>query len=394
MNGRPVRYRELALFNRALAEMLRSAVPLPVALARASAEVAGRGPRQLLAEVERAARDGASLAQALEPHRDRLPELYLRMVAAGSAAGNLAEVLAQFAAYAESRLAFERKMGEATAYPKLVLAFFAPILVLLVFVVGPELMRMTERGGMVPGSPGLSPGQYGALKSILAAVDAASTWAVANPIGAAGIAGIALFGVPALLRAVAGRRLRAAFGRLRLSLPFVGPIAYHGTLALILRGLGSLVRAGIPLPEALRLAAAATALPAARASLERLSARTADGERLSDGLGTEPFFPPYAAWLLAKDEGGPEFASALGDAADHYEARMESRVEALKILVLPTAEVILGLVVLGCYFTFVLPVIAPPRDREHWQWSRLSGPQEYVQDWVGYLRDGECVRKK
>lgn len=357
-------YEDLALFNRQLAELLRSELPLPQAVANLAREVRSPSFAAILASMRRALEDGADLRQALEPHRAQLPEIYVRMVEAGAQSGNLADTLDNFADYAESRLTFARHIREATAYPLLTLAFFIPILLVLLYYVGPELSQVRERetGWFSRWESPAPTWLQRWMKRTLDASHAVSEQVAAAPAttcaGAAAILLVAGLGLRLALRAA---RVRYWLHALTLRLPVLGPIHHYARLGLILRGLGAMLKSGMSATTALELAAASMDNTVARRSLEDLARRARDGQRLSDAMANDPFFPPFVSWLLARDEGGPRFPATLAQVGEHYRGRLERRSEAIKLLILPTAEVLLGLLVLLAYATFVLPFMGAYR---------------------------------
>src|SRR5919206_2927171 len=130
--------REVALLTRELATLLKAGLPLDRALAMIVEMTEHAQVRKLIERLLMAVRNGASLTQALEPERDRLPPIYVGMVSAGEAGGSLPEVLGRLADALEQSEALKETVRSALAYPALVLIVAIGSLAVLLTVVLPE----------------------------------------------------------------------------------------------------------------------------------------------------------------------------------------------------------------------------------------------------------------
>src|SRR4051812_14689509 len=136
--------REVALLTRELATLLKAGLPLDRALAMI-VEMTEHAPvRKLIGRLLLAVRNGASLTQALEPERDRLPAIYPGMVSAGEAGGSLAEVLGRLADALEQSESLKETVRSALAYPALVLIVALGSLAVLLTVVLPEFRPLLK----------------------------------------------------------------------------------------------------------------------------------------------------------------------------------------------------------------------------------------------------------
>src|SRR5207249_4790396 len=139
--------REVALLTRELATLLKAGLPLDRALALIMEMTEQVQVRKFIERLLLGVRNGASLTQALEPERDRLPAIYLGMVSAGEAGGTLAEVLGRLADALEQSETLKETVRSALAYPALVLIVAIGSLTVLLTVVLPEFRPLFESSG-------------------------------------------------------------------------------------------------------------------------------------------------------------------------------------------------------------------------------------------------------
>ncbi len=318
--------RQLALFHRSLAELCRSEVPLGRAF-RVIEEDVGRGrlraaARGLAEDVER----GAPLAEAYRKRAADFPPLYAALVEAGVSSGDLPGALEEVARHAAFRADVRARVRQALFYPLVTAAFVVGIGAVLLFRLGPaeHLGRLDELAVLFGGDPR-------ALER--------SRLVLMAGLGIAGALAASLFVWRVLLR------------------PAVGRHADHASLATTM---AACLRRGLPLGPALDLASGAADDPELRGRVEEMARAAREGLGLSASLERTGVYPPSLIWLVTSAEGGGGgiVAAALDDIARIYREKLEAATERLTTLVGPTAEIILGLMVLGMALR-VWPTLAP-----------------------------------
>ena len=163
----------------------------------------------------------------------------------------------------------------------------------------------------------------------------------------------AVLGGRRLARTERGRRLVA---RLLLRIPLLGPLRLKGLLAEWCRTLGTLLRSGVHLEEALALMARATADPLLAEEAHRLLRAVREGRALTATLARSGLFPPMLAQMLAAGEETAALDEMLLHVAGHYDAEVEGAVDALVALLEPALIVVIGVVLGGVLVAMYLPM--------------------------------------
>lgn len=294
---RPATSRRLAVVFRSLASLVAGGVPLDRAL-RATAQVASGELRGVIEGADARLRAGCGLADALEASR-RVPTLAIGMIRAGERAGGLPAALEQVALHLENDARLAAQLRDALAYPVLLLCLGGASVVIVVAVVLPRFAAMlSDAGGTLPASTRL----------LLSLSGLSSRY---------GLVGL----VVALPLAVAAAGwLRSAEGVLRqdrmlLTVPVLGRVRHEIATARFCQALGSMLRAGMPLPVAIGSAAEAGGDRAVGERLGRVRDRVVRGEPFARSVAAESALSPAAVQLLEVGEQGGRVAELSARAA-------------------------------------------------------------------------------
>ena len=132
-------------------------------------------------------------------------------------------------------------------------------------------------------------------------------------------------------------------------------------LATFTRELASLVKAEIPIDEALRIVAVQPMLPARiRQITNRSLERVLQGEPLSNALAAEgTAFPDYYVRLIKAGEASGAFADVLGDLAKVVERAAETRSRVGSALVYPAVLLFAAAVAMTVILTVLIPTVLP-----------------------------------
>jgi len=333
--------KQIALFTRQLATMLRAGLPLLQSL-----DVAIRGAGQsalaaLLADVRQAVARGESLHAALARHPRQFDALFCNLVRAAEEAGMLDIMLERIALYREKSLALRGKVRAALAYPCAVVLVAIIVTVVIMLWVVPAFEQMFQ--------------QFGAELPLPTRI----VMATARLLGQQGpwlLLGTLVSGV---LAALAWRRylpLRLAAQRLSLSLPLFGTLLRQAALARWSRTFGTLFGAGIALVEALEtVSGAAGNVVYADASLAVRDA-VRNGASLHAAMQATGVFPDLAVQMTAVGEEAGALDAMLARIADLNEREVDDAVTALTSLMEPVIMAVLGVVIGGLVVAMYLPV--------------------------------------
>ncbi|RYB04088.1 type II secretion system F family protein [Lichenibacterium ramalinae] len=318
--------KELRAFTVELATLTLAELPLDEAMRSVAGPgakpKAGRLARSLLADLL----GGAQLSEAMARHPRSFPPDYRAIVGAGEAGAALPRVLGELAEALARRVEVRGKLLAAMVYPAILLAMSLASVGVIVAVLVPNLTPIfTDAGLPLPGI----------LGTLVAARDASgAAAAVALAVGLA-LAGLARAGTRDPM-------VRLAADRLLVRLPVLGAFLTAGEAARFLRGLGTLIGAGVPMMGALRIA---LDLVANRDLARRYAAsleRVPNGESLTASLGDAALVPASALRFVALGEETGRLGPMLSKAAGLLEGDQQRAIDRLLSLLTPVMTLAVG----------------------------------------------------
>ncbi|MCU5783211.1 general secretion pathway protein F [Alcanivorax balearicus MACL04] len=330
---------EQALVTRQLATLLKSGLPVEQALSAVAKQAANPRVERIMMAVRAKVLEGFSLARALAEFPRAFPEMYRATVAAGEQSGHLEQVLEQLADYLETRHDTGRSVSQAMIYPAFIMVFSMVLIGFLMTFVVPKMVAVFEnRDQKLPAI----------TEVVIWLSDFSRDWGwlvVLVVIGA-----ITLFA-----RALREPGFRLRVHRRLVNIPLVGTMLRASDAARLASTLGILGRSGVPLVDALFIAAQVVGNLAIREAVKNAAARVREGGNLSRALDKSGFFPPMLVQMIASGETSGELDHMLTRAADYQERELNSTVSTLVGLLGP----IMLLVMAGFVIMIVLAVMLP-----------------------------------
>lgn len=331
---------ELALITRQLATLIGSGLPIEKALAAVAEQAEKPRLRGLMLALRAKVLEGHSLAAALDDFPRVFPELYRTTTAAGEQAGHLEPVLERLADYAESRQQLRQKVTLALVYPLLLTVVAVAIVIGLLTYVVPQVVQVfTSSGQTLPW-----------LTRALIALSAALReygWLLLMGLG---------LGLASLIYSLRRPGPRRQAHRLLLRLPLLGRLTRGLNSARFARTLSILSGSGVPVLDALRIAAQVIANLPMRAAVERAAVRVKEGGTLSDALAESRYFPPMVVQLIASGEASGRLEAMLERAAQQQERETETLIAALLSIFEPVLILLMGAIVLTIVLAILLPI--------------------------------------
>lgn len=331
---------DLALVSRQLSTLLAAGVPVVEALAAIGDQSDRPVVTQVLSHVRDRVTQGTPLADAFADYPTIFPEIYVGMVRAGEAAGALDLVLERLATYTEAQTRLNAKMRNALAYPVLMTLVSGGIVAFLLGFVVPRVTRIfADQKQTLPFLTRLLLGISNTVS--------AYWWVIA----------ILLLG--GTLWFLAARRRpawRLWFDRQLLTLPVIGPVMTRIAIARGARTLATLLGNGIPLLQALDVAAGVAGNRALAAAIEDARTAVREGQSLAMPLRQSGLVPSLVTHMIAVGERSGELEAMLGKVADAYEAEVESLLGTLTAVLEPITIVVMGGVVLFIVLAILLPI--------------------------------------
>ncbi len=333
---RAVRSREVLLFNQELAALLRAGLPLAEALAIMVERMENRTLRLSVEAILAEVRAGAPMSAAVKRH-SFFPGVYSACLQAGETSGDLAGMLSRFTDSMRVAVKAQSNLTAALVYPAFLLAALLGTAAFLLLGVVPNFIPFFA--GFDQELPALTMVLLGAAEFLRDRF-----WWVAAGLAASG----AVF-------AAWSRTKRA--GRLRdrwvLRLPAVGEVLRLYAMSQFSRALGTLLAGGMPLANAIPVAAGGIGNRHLRSSIEPTARQVREGRSFVDALAETGEIPGFALQLVRVGEGAGDLARMVTAIADFNDEAIENRMTVLLSLLTPVVLVLLGgfvaLVLLAIY---------------------------------------------
>jgi type IV pilus assembly protein PilC len=339
--GGSVGSKDIALFTRQLATMMKAGVPL-----LQSFDIVGKGATnpavaKLLLEIKTDVETGSSLAAAFRKFPLHFDNLYCNLVQAGEQAGILETLLDRLATYQEKTLAIKSKIKSALFYPIAIIAVaFIITAVIMIFVIPAFKQVFTSFGADLP-APTLI-------------VMAISDWFVAYWFIIFPVIGGSIYGfLEAWKRSLA---VQIVMDRLMLKAPVFGHLVRISTIARWTRTLSTMFAAGVPLVEALDSVGGASGNYVYAVATKQIQNEVSTGTALTVAMQNANVFPTMVLQMCSIGEETGALDAMLGKVADFYEAEVDDAVEALSSLMEPVIMVVLGTLIGGMVIAMYLPI--------------------------------------
>ena len=339
--GGSVGSKDIALFTRQLATMMKAGVPLLQSFEIVSKGASNPAVQKLLLDIKTDVETGSALATAFRKFPLYFDNLYCNLVQAGEQAGILETLLDRLATYQEKTLAIKSKIKSALFYPIAIIAVaFIITAVIMIFVIPAFKEVFTNFGADLP-APTL-------------VVMAISDWFVANwyiifPVVGGGIYGF----LEAWKRSIA---VQVFMDKLMLKAPVFGHLVRISTIARWTRTLSTMFAAGVPLVEALDSVGGASGNYVYAAATKQIKAEVSTGTSLTVAMQNANVFPTMVIQMVSIGEETGALDGMLGKVADFYEQEVDDAVEALSSLMEPMIMVVLGTLIGGMVIAMYLPI--------------------------------------
>ncbi|HLS86722.1 MAG TPA: type II secretion system F family protein [Burkholderiales bacterium] len=339
--GGKVTEKDLALFTRQLATMMKAGVPLLQAF-----DIVGKGASnpavaRLLFEIKTEVETGSSLAAAFRKYPLYFDNLFCNLVQAGEQAGILETLLDRLATYKEKILAIKSKIKSALFYPVAIIAVaFIITAIIMIFVIPAFKSVFTSFGADLP-APTLL---------VMAISDYfVEYWYL--------IFGVTIGGVWGFLEAwKRSLSVQIFMDRMSLRLPIFGDVIRKSTIARWTRTLSTMFAAGVPLVEALDSVGGASGNYVYLVATKQIQTEVSGGTSLTVSMQNANVFPSMVIQMCSIGEETGALDAMLGKVADFYEAEVDDAVEALSSLMEPLIMVVLGTLIGGMVVAMYLPI--------------------------------------
>jgi type IV pilus assembly protein PilC len=332
--------REFLVFNQELATLLKAGMPLVQSLDLLKRRVETPLFRTVLDDVHEKVRSGTALSDAFAAHGDRFPRVYTASLLAGERSGNLDAVLRRYVEYAKVIATVKSKTRSALIYPAILVVLALGLISIIVLKVVPAFADFyTSFGAELPLVTRIILGVSNFVRSqfllvlfaVVGSVVGFVTW-VKQP----------------------GQQARA--DRIMLKAPMLGPIAAKFATSQMARTLATLLGGGLPLVNALEIAAKSVGNQYMAAQLGIVNTRVREGESFATALEARGVFPEVAVKMAEVGESTGALQEMLNTVADFYDEEISMNLERFVTLVEPALLVFMGLVIAGLLLALYMPL--------------------------------------
>jgi len=339
--GSRIKPKDIAVFSRQLATMLKSGVPLLTAFQIIASGVKNPRMRTMVEKIRAEIEGGGSLYEALNAHPVQFDELYTNLVKAGESAGVLDTILDEVASYKERIESIKGKIKKALYYPIAVIGVAIIVSSILLIFVIPTFENIFQSFGAE-------------LPAFTKAIISASRWLRANGI-------LVFVGIIASIIAFIMFKKRSKpfahwIDRASLKVPIVGDILEKSAIARFCRTLAITFAAGVPLVEALQIVAGATGNAVYNSAASRIREDVAVGHQLQLAMQQTNVFPSVVIQMASIGEEAGSLDEMLLKVAETYEEEVNNSVDALSSLLEPLIIVFIGVIVGTMVIAMYLPI--------------------------------------
>jgi type IV pilus assembly protein PilC len=338
-----VKQQEIIIFTRQLATMVDSGLPLLQCLDILAEQTEDPKFAKILLAIAAAVEGGETLSESLSRFPRVFPELYVSMIRAGEASGDLDGVLLQLAQYMEEIQDLKRRVRGAMVYPVVSLVIILLIAAGLLLFVVPQFEKIfQEMGAQLP-----APTQI-----LIATSNALRGW---GSVVVVGVSAAVFFGLKVYNRTESGRY---NLDRLKLRIPVFGLLLRKVSVSRVTRTMSTLTRSGVPILQALEIVEATAGNEVFSRVIREAGSCVRNGEALADPLARSGEFPAMVTRMIGVGEKTGALEQMLTKISDFYDSEVKAMVDNLTSMIEPVLLVLMGIVVGGIIIALFLPIMS------------------------------------
>lgn len=331
---------DLTVFSRQLANLVAGGLPLMRTFAALTEHTENPRLKVVMQRMQQDVQGGKALWEALSAHPKVFPPLYVSMVKAGEASGQLSDVLQWLADYQEKEQTRKMQIRSALAYPTLLITVgIISVFMLITFVV-PRFVVIFEEFDQALPLPTV----------IMLAISGFLTtwwWAIIGAI----IAVVA--GFKAYARTLGGR-IRVDGWRLRL--PLFGKLSLKAAVSRFARTTATLLRGGVPLLDSMSVVREVVGNEVLARGADQVREGMREGESFAGRLRDTGVFPPLLTHMVGVGEETGDLQGTLLTVANSYDVEVDASLKSIVSLIEPLIIVVVGSTIAFIILAMLLPV--------------------------------------
>lgn len=332
---------ELEIFTRQLATMVSAGIPLLECMEILAEQAESPAMKSTMTDVIDDIRGGSDLSIALSRHPRIFGQIYVSMVRAGEASGQLDEILTRLADYIEASARLKREIKSAMTYPVVSLFLVFGITIFLMVGIVPKFKEIFD--GLGVELPGVTKTVMGASLYMKEHFEVLMVGCVAS-----------FFGFIFWKKTKSGA---AMWDAIVLRLPIFGDLFRKVALSRFARTFSTMIKSGVPILGSLEIVAATSGNAVIRRAVEGAMDSVRQGESLATPLAKEAVFPPMVVKMIGIGERSGALETLLEKISEFYDQQVEASVKALTSLIEPLLIAVMGGLVGGIVLAVFLPIL-------------------------------------
>ena len=324
-----VSLKELTIFSRQLSTLVSSSVPIVQSLSILESQIENKNFARVISLLRKDIESGLSISDAMAKYPDVFSELYVSMIRAGEVGGVLDTILDRLATYLESSAALRDKVKSALMYPTIVGSIAVIVTVVLIIFIIPIFKNIFSSFGAE-------------LPLITRIVIGASDFLKKYIFHIIVFLGVFFYVIKRYIKTEKGRR---QFDYILLKLPIFGIIFKKIAIAKFSRTLGTLVKSGVPILQALETVAKTSGNKVIEEIVLSSMKSVKEGGKIAEPLKKDNIFPPMVTQMISVGEESGSLDTMLFKIADFYVQEVDASVKGLTSMIEPIVMVFMGVVI-------------------------------------------------
>jgi type IV pilus assembly protein PilC len=343
--GPSVKTKELMIFTRQLSTIVNAGLPLLQGLDILAEQTEDARFQKLIYQIGRDVEAGETFSEALKKYPRSFPILFVAMVRAGEASGNLDTVLLQLADYLEYMEDLKRRIRSAMMYPVVALGMILLIAAGLIIWVVPQFGEIFASFGAKLPAPTLAlitiSNMLRSFMLLLVIAAGFMIWFCVRLYGSTD-------------------QGRYTLDRLKLNLPVLGKLTRRLAISRFARTLSTLTRSGVAILGALEIVENTTGNQVYARAIRAAADSVRKGETLADPLARSGEFPAMVTRMIGVGEKTGALEEMLGKISDFYDSEVKAAIDGLTSLIEPILILLMGLIVGGIVIALFMPILTLP----------------------------------
>jgi general secretion pathway protein F len=331
----------VAAVTRQMGTMLGAGIPMAEMLSAVIDQADTRAQETMFRTIRERITQGVSFGDALAEYPQYFTELYVNMVKAGEATGQVDVVLRRLADFLQRQRALQRKVVSALTYPMLMISIGVLVVSILMSFVVPKITAMLADTGQTMPLP---------TRVLITISDAFKSYWIVLPLGIAALSVI----YNRIYRTKAGQ---LAIDRFKLRIPIVGDLLRKSSVARFTRTLSTLLSSGVPAVRSLEIVQTIVGNRIMADATDHIRVRILEGTDIATPLKATGAFPAVVGYMVAVGEQSGKLEEMLDNIANAYDEEIEVVTERITTVLEPIMIIILAIVVGFIVWSIVLPIL-------------------------------------